>query len=190
MILFASMADGDPRRQEVSVDDSLLIGVAEGNREAFTALYRITGAAVYAYALSILRNPTEAEDAMQDTFLKIRCAAALYQPRGRAMAWILTITRNVSLMKLRQKKHLSLYAPEDAPAAPDWSPVSDLDDRLVLQSAMKVLSAEEGQIVILHAVTGWKHREIAAQLQLPLSTVLSKYHRGLRKLRAELEGKL
>ena len=190
MMIFATMADDGPRQQEVVVDDSLLIGVSEGNKEAFTALYRIAGTAVYAYALSILRNPAEAEDAMQDTFLKIRCAAAVYQPRGKAMAWILTITRNVCLMKLRQNKHLSLYALEDARGEPDWSPVTDLEDRLVLRSAMKVLSEEECQIVILHAVTGWKHREIAAQLQLPLSTVLSKYRRGLRKLKAELEGKL
>ena len=60
----------------------------------------------------------------------------------------------------------------------------------MLRSAMQVLSDEECQIVILHAVTGWKHREIAVQLQLPLSTVLSKYRRGLRKLKEELEGKL
>ena len=190
MIIFASIADDNPRHLEVTVDDSLLIGVSEGNKEAFTALYRITGATVYAYALSILRNPAEAEDAMQDTFLKIRCAAAVYQPRGKAMAWILTITRNVCLMKLRQRNHQSFYSLEDAQTEPDWSPVTDLEDRLVLRSAMQVLSDEECQIVILHAVTGWKHREIAVQLQLPLSTVLSKYRRGLRKLKEELEGKL
>ena len=190
MILFAAVTGFGPDPHPPAVGDSLLLGVAEGDRDSFTALYELAGQAVYAYALSILRNPTEAEDAMQDTFLKVRSAAALYRPDGKPMAWILTITRNVCLMKLRQQKHLSFYAPEDAPEIPDWSPVTDLEDRMVLQSAMSMLSGEECQIIILHAVTGWKHREIAAQLQLPLSTVLSKYRRGLKKLKAELEGAL
>ena len=50
------------------------------------------------------------------------------------------------------------------------------------------LGAEEGQIVLLHAVTGLKHREIAQLLELPLSTVLSKYHRGLKKLHSLMKG--
>ena len=43
-------------------------------------------------------------------------------------------------------------------------------------------------MVLLHAVSGLKHREIAALLELPLATVLSKYHRALKKLRVQLEG--
>ena len=48
--------------------------------------------------------------------------------------------------------------------------------------------AEERRIVLLHAVTSMKHREIAALLELPLPTVLSKYHRALKKMRSCLEG--
>ena len=47
---------------------------------------------------------------------------------------------------------------------------------------------EERRIVLLHAVTGMKHREIAALLELTLPTVLSKYHRALKKMRSTLEG--
>ena len=47
---------------------------------------------------------------------------------------------------------------------------------------------EERRIVLLHAVTGLKHRELAALLELPLPTVLSKYHRALKKMRSFLEG--
>ena len=54
--------------------------------------------------------------------------------------------------------------------------------------ALAGLGAEERQIVLLHAVAGLKHREIAQLLELPLSTVLSKYHRGLKKLRAQMKG--
>lgn len=53
---------------------------------------------------------------------------------------------------------------------------------------MNVLSSEESAIVVMHAVSGMKHREIAEVTGLSLSTVLSKYNRALKKMKAELEG--
>ena len=61
------------------------------------------------------------------------------------------------------------------------------EDMIVLKDCMKNLSDEEHQIVYLHAVSGFKHREISQIMELPLSTVLSKYHRALKKLKACLE---
>lgn len=60
--------------------------------------------------------------------------------------------------------------------------------RHVLRAALSVLSEQERQVVMLHAVTGLKHREIAQLLELPLATVLSKYRRALKKLNLLLEG--
>ena len=57
------------------------------------------------------------------------------------------------------------------------------EDKLVLTECLKNLSDEERQIVMLHAVSGFKHREIARLLEMPLSTVLSKYNRAMKKLR-------
>jgi RNA polymerase sigma-70 factor (ECF subfamily) len=51
---------------------------------------------------------------------------------------------------------------------------------------MEALSDTERQIVVLHAVSGFKHREIAAHLGLPLATVLSKYYRAIKKMKAIL----
>ena len=62
-----------------------------------------------------------------------------------------------------------------------------MEDRNVLLACMEQLSDQERQIVILHAVSGFKHREIAALLELPLSTVLSKYNRALKRLRQHLQ---
>ena len=188
MLLFSAAGEDCIRQRRLAVDDSLLIGVAEGNRDAFTALYRIAGGAVYAYALSLLRDPQEAEDAMQDTFLKIRSAAPLYKPMGKPVAWIFTITRNICLMKLRRKKNASFFPLDGMEEPSGEDEITDLEDRLVIRKALRVLSDTECQIIFLHAVTGWKHREIAEHLHLPLSTVISKYNRGLKKLKSELEG--
>ena len=190
MLLFAAIAEDNVRHREVAMDDSLLLGVAAGDKQAFTELYRMAGQSIYAYALSILKSPAEAEDVLQDTFLKIRAAAPLYRPMGKPMAWMLTITKNICLMKLRQQKNLSFFPLEELDTSADFSQITDSEDRLVIQAALRVLSDEECQIIVLHAVTGWKHREIAQQLGMPLATVLAKYHRGLKKLKAELEGVL
>ena len=58
-----------------------------------------------------------------------------------------------------------------------------MPDNLQAAEWLQVLKEEEQQIVVLHALTGWKHREIAAFLKLPLATVLSKYARAMKKLR-------
>ena len=109
MLLFAAVAESGTQSGKVHIDESLLIGIAEGNRQAFEMLYEKTRKSIYAYALSILKNPADAEDVMQDTYLKIRSAAHLYRPEGKPLAWMFTITRNICLMRIRQQKHLSIY---------------------------------------------------------------------------------
>lgn len=165
-------------------EDLLRVGRNDG--EAFCRLYEQTKGSVYAYAFSFLRDHSEAEDVMQDVYLKVRAAAHLYRPQGKPLAWMLTITANLCRMRMRQNRHRSDAEP--IAVAPDWGRIEDVGDRLALQAAMNALSEEEYRIVVLHAVSGFKHREIASFLDIPLSTVLSKYRRALKKLRQELEG--
>ncbi|MBE6989157.1 MAG: RNA polymerase sigma factor [Ruminococcaceae bacterium] len=179
-----------PRRAAVPIDETLFCKIALGDGAAFSALYEQTADAVFAFALSLLRNRSDAEDAMQETFLKIRSAAHLYQPRGKPMAWVLTITRNVCMMRFRRQQHYAAVSAEELGRPAELDGIRDREDRIVLESALAHLPPEEYQIIVLHAVSGLKHREIAQILQLPLSTVLSKYSRGLGKLRRQLEGAL
>ena len=103
------------------------------------------------------------------------------------MAWVFTIARNLTISKLRFKsKNDNSVTVTDIENDPNFSYVTDSEDRLVLQAALKILSSEETEIIVLHAISGFAHREIAKSLGLPLSTVLSKYHRGLKKLKKYL----
>ena len=188
MLLFASITDDGQTQHQPVIDDILILNIARGDKKAFSSLYQLTSQSIYAYALSILKNPADAEDVLQDTFLKIRSAAALYTPNGTPLSWILTITRNLCLMKIRRQSHLACQPVDDLSLESSLNYISDSEDRIVLKTTLQLLSDEECQIIILHAITGWKHREIAKLLQLPVSTVLSKYHRGLKKLKTELEG--
>ena len=191
MMVFSAMAHAGPSgRDEISIDEGLFPRIAAGEQEAFCALYDLTGGAVYAFSLSLLRHREDAEDAAQETFLKIRAAAHLYRPRGKPMAWIFTIARNICLMKLRQRSRFASAPVEEWRQEPDFSQIEDREDRIVLETAFRVLSEEERQIILLHAVSGLKHREVSELLRRPLSTVLSRYNRGLKKLRRALEGML
>lgn len=62
----------------------------------------------------------------------------------------------------------------------------DQEDRLILRECLEGLGEEERQIVILHAVSGLRHWEIARLLSLKLSTVLSRYHRAIQKIKHKM----
>ena len=172
----------------LQLDENLIIRMASNDGAAFRELYQQTSGVVYGFAMSILRNKHDAEDVMHDAFIKIYSSAVTYRPSGNPMAWILTIVRNLCLNKIRAGKvceDLSEYY--DLAGSSNDS--ENMLDRMVLETAMSVLDAEERQIVILHAMTGFKHREIAEVLDLPTGTVLSKYNRALKKMRKEMESK-
>ena len=143
-------------------DEQLIMNIARGDRDALAEVYLQHKGAVYAFALSILRQAHAAEDVMQETFLQLWNAAGTYVPRGQSpLPWLLGITKNTAL------KHMA-------------------ENRIVTQAVLEKLSAEERQIVVLHAVAGLKHREIAELLEKPLSTILNKYRRALKKLEGYL----
>lgn len=183
MILYLTMESLARReRPEGNLDEGLLPKVGEGDMAAFEALYRQTEKAVYALALSILRDPDEAQDVHQEVYLKVRAAAHLYVPQGKPLAWLFTITKNLCRDAQRARGRTG-QAPEGMENDARFSYVSDPTDRLVLEHALKSLGEEERKVVLLHAVSGLKHREIAQDLGLPLSTVLSRYSRALKKLK-------
>lgn len=170
------------------VDERLILELAGGERRALAELYRQTDSAVYGFALSILKDPHAAEDVMHDTYLKILDSAQSYAPMGKPMAWILTIVKNLALMRLRSAKNeTELTADQAAGAENSGDFTAEISDRLLLSKVMRLLTDEERQIITLYAVSGLKHREISSVTGLPLSTVLSKYRRSLLKIKKHLE---
>lgn len=169
--------------------DALLQRLAKGDKDALTDLYNKTRAAIYGFSLSITKNASDAEDVLQDTYIKAWMNAGSYSSKGTPMAWLMTIAKNLSLMKLREKKRHQDLEPEEWDMnfhIPDTA--ENTEARHFLMEALKILTEEERQIIMLHAVSGLKHREIADLLELALATVLSKYHRALKKLRIYMEG--
>lgn len=168
------------------LDENLIILMAQGDGDAFTEFYNQTSSIVYGFALSILRNKQDAEDVMHDAFIKAYTSAVTYRPMGKPMAWLLTIVKNLCYNRIRSGRIFEDIDEYEDAAVGEWQ--DTVTDRSILQQALRILDAEERQIVTLYSVTGMKHREIAEIMQMPTGTVLSKYNRALAKMRKELTG--
>lgn len=167
--------------------DRCIARLATGDSGALEELYHMVNAPVYAFSLSLLKNSHDAEDVLQDCIVSVYNGAGSYRSAGKPMAWVLTIAKNLCYQKLRERQRFSDLPQED------WEPWLtaherlSTEDRLVIRSCMEELADQERHIVALHAVSGLRHREIAQLLELPLSTVLSKYSRAIQKLRQTME---
>lgn len=184
MLIF-TLTNTDERKNDSSVS-ACILALAGGDRSRLAELYELTSVQIYSFALSMLKNSHDAEDVTHDTYMSIIASAESYENRGKPLAWILTITRNLCLMKLRQRNKNADYCEENwedtLAVANGLSP----EDTAILRVCMESLTEEELRIVVLHAVSGFKHREIASLLSLPLPTVLSKYSRSIKKLKKML----
>lgn len=159
-----------------------LIQAGQGDRDALNMLYRAAAPAVYAYALSILKNQHDAEDVLHDCFMTVQEQGRQYKPQGKAMAWLMTVTRNLCLKQLREQQYTVPLTAVDYFGR--WDP--DPEDRLLIEGCMQILTDEERQIVVLHAVAGFKFREVGSHLGQKTDTVKTKYRRAIQKLKNSL----
>ena len=140
----------------------LLVHIAGGEREALAELYQRTRSAVYGLALSYLKNAHDAQDLTQDVYVQVWDCAAQYRPTGSPMGWLLTVCRNLCLMRLRREERHAALSEEEWDAIPAQECGLDADERALLQGALARLADEERRIVLLHVITdfletGWKH---------------------------------
>ncbi|MFR3728781.1 RNA polymerase sigma factor [Lacrimispora sp.] len=166
-------------------DEKLLDKVAYGDQEAFRQLYQNTDRNMYSFILSIVKNPQDAEEIMQEAYLKIWTSAKSYKSQGKPLAWMFTIARNLCYMKFREQKHDSDVTIDDLTGMETGEVCQDIEmaaDKMVLLAALNILKEEEREIVLLHTSAGMKHREIASSLKIPLATALSRYNRAMKKL--------
>ena len=169
--------------------EELLKQVAEGDREAFHQLYLETDRSVYSFILSILKNPQDAEEVLQETYLKIWTSAASYKPQGKPLAWMFTIARNLCYMKFRDQKRMADVGLDELSGEETGElclPLEQMTDAMVLEAALEILKEDERQIVLLHASSGLKHREIALITGTNSSTVKSRMKQGMDKLKRTL----
>ncbi len=150
-ILGLSTIKPDLIRSE-TIDDSVIVRVGQDDIEAFEELYIKTEKQLYSFVLSMCKNHDDSLDIIHDTYMKIRASAHLYKPMGKPMAWIFTIARNLVMTNFKKINRISDYEDYNMEDTLDLSYISDPTDKLVLETALTILSEEDSQIILLHAV--------------------------------------
>ncbi len=157
--------------------EQLLLNIKQ--EDSFHELYLLLKAPIYGYSLTILKNREDALDNVQDVFITLYNQIDTYDQKNKPMNWIFTITKNKAISKLRkQKPTIDIEEYRETPIK-----FAKEEDRVLFNILMEQLSEEERTIILLHLLWGFKHREIADILNSKVSTILSKYHRAIKKLK-------
>lgn len=164
--------------------NSLLVKIQDGDNRAFEDLYKQTSRGVYSFVYSFMNNHMDTEDVLQLTYMKIKQNIGYYRPGSNGVAWILEIAKNTALNEIRSKKKNQDICKDLAANYIQPSTNND-NDKSILNIIKKVLREEEQQILILHVIWNYRHKDIAQFLNLPLGTVTSKYKRSIAKVKSK-----
>jgi RNA polymerase sigma-70 factor (ECF subfamily) len=175
-----------------NLDDAELVAqVAQGDKQAFLVLYDRYASRVHAVTVRVLRDPMLAEEATQDTFVKLWSRAHLFSSeRGSLLIWLLTIARRVALDRVRlEARRPSLSDSNDPEEAwlniPDVDTLSEENRWRSLYFAVQTLSVEHRQVIELAYYQGLSQSEIAETLGWPLGTVKTRLRAAMEQLRRE-----
>lgn len=181
-------------------DEELIADYVAGDEEAFTQLVERHLKTVYSFVMRFVGNGHEAEDIVQETFLKAWKSARQYKKEAsKFKTWVLRIARNTAIDHLRKKKHIPFSEFENdqgqnvlAETVPDQALLQDerfakIQDVEAVQRALSKLSPDAREIIVLHYTNGLTFLEIGEMLGAPHNTVKSRHHRAIMSLRKLLE---
>jgi RNA polymerase sigma-70 factor (ECF subfamily) len=182
---FGTFIAMDPEEGE-SGDAEIAGLLTRGEREAaFNRLFRAHWAKVVSLGFRLTRDPAEASDIAQDTFILVHRGLEGYRGEGRLVAWLMKIALHVGLKEQARRKRsrtVGMQALLQVPAQADRNATSD--ERL--GQAMAALSDDQRAVLSLFAVEGLRHAEIAEALGVPEGTVWSRLHHARKRLQEVL----
>jgi RNA polymerase sigma-70 factor, ECF subfamily len=184
-------------------DESLMLRYRDGDVRAFELLVTRHRKPLFNFILRFVRDPAQAEDVTQETFLRLVKGADAYERQAKFTTWLYTIARNLCVDASRRAKHRKV-ASLDAPVGDDDGSATLLDfvpdqgagvDRqaqsrelaIRMRAAIESLPDEQREIFLLREVADLQFNEIAAVVGCPENTVKSRMRYALEKLREALE---
>lgn len=174
-------------------DEALLAGLASGDAGSATAFVRRFQSRVFGLAQAMVSDRATAEEIAQETFLRAWRHAAAYDPRrGQVATWLLAITRNLAIDRLRVKRPDpvdpdKLVAMVEAGWTARDEPAEPVHQRGDVHDAVAALPTEQRRALVLAALFGFTAREIGEMENAPLGTAKTRIRTALLKLRSELE---
>jgi RNA polymerase sigma-70 factor (ECF subfamily) len=175
-------------------DWMLMQDVAGGDEAAANRLYDRFGGLVFKSSRQTLPTRAEAEDAVQEVFVRLWKTADRYDPnRAKLVTWVMLITRRHLIDRLRRKRvrpnNISLEgdpAGRDDRASREQTSMERDERRNLLVSRVAELPVLQQEVITRAYLQGFTLREVAEQLEAPLGTVKSALSRGLARLRDRL----
>ncbi len=174
-----------------SASDAYLVRKAQaGDSQAFGVLVGRYMRAAYAVSLSVTGRHDDAEDAAQEAFMVALARLDDCRTPDRFAGWLLTIVRNRARNLVRREVLRDTDVLPETAASRGMTPEkaaehAELQDRL--EVALRRLPEVQREIVLLHDLEGWRHREIAEHLGIPSGTVRSHLHFARRSLRLDAD---
>jgi RNA polymerase sigma factor (sigma-70 family) len=171
----------------------LLQHTGRNDQKAFAELYKRTSSKLFGVCLRMLRDRGEAEEVLQETYTAVwRRAASFDATRASAMTWLVTLSRNKAIDRLRQHREVLLDDPQtlDAAVDEDAAPAADAEagqEYRRLQHCLDELEPQQQSSVREAFFTGATYNELAARCKVPLGTMKSWIRRALIHLRQCLD---
>ena len=188
------------RDDGASAEVELLHEIARGSEEGLSRLYDRYSKLVYSLALAILRDPRDAEEALQEVFLQVWKQARRYDSgKSTVYQWLMRLTRSRAIDRTRARNFSrrrdaeTTLAPADGIASRE---ASQLDAYLAMERGETVrrlltrITPAQQQVMHLAYFLGHTQQEIARQLEIPLGTVKTRMRDALRALHGLLAGEL
>jgi len=181
-------------------DLSLLQRIATRDDAALAELYDRHHRLAFAIIQRIVQSPSDAEEVLQETFVRVWSRAETYDARlGSPAAWIVRIARNRAIDRVRARQaradvNAAVPAVDDAAAAREL-PSHDTPESVLhstyaaraVRGAVAALPAAQRTLIEAAFFEGYTHQELAARFGVPLGTVKTRIRNGLLSLRGRLE---
>jgi RNA polymerase sigma-70 factor, ECF subfamily len=183
------VADGG-RHYLLYADEDLMPLVEVGDAEAFATLYDRHGRMAYSLAYRMMGEKQQAEDVVQEAFIKVWRSAGGYRVgRGSVRTWILSIVHNSGIDQIRSHARRGRMQDKVEASAPTSEPSEAFAEtwrntqQEQVREALNTLPQEQLKILELAYFSGYTHVEIAERLELPLGTIKGRMRLGLQKIR-------
>lgn len=182
----ASNQTAEAQREDIA----LAAACRSGDLHAYERLYALHGTRMKNLARNLLGNTLDAEDAVQETFLKIQRSIASFRGESSFVSWTFRILVNschdARRSRLR-KKEIASETGEEAPHPEPRAPGAHPTLRLALERALASLTSHQRDVFLLYQVEGFRHAEIAAMLDLSETASKNTLFQAKKNLRRMLD---
>ncbi len=172
-----------------------ILGIANGDRDAFQRLHDRYGGLLYATIYKVLNDHCDAEEVLQEVLFSLwRKAGLFHKSRGRPVTWLNSMARNRAIDRIRSKQRRARLRdgytgeqqvnPTGSPSISGSQAATRRDACRAVRSAIMELTPVQREAIEMAYFDGMTQKEIARQIGQPLGTVKARIRRGLAKLKS------